>query len=117
MNFLLEITASDYTDKIINTKGPMETLLFGLQMLGIGMLAVFSVLCLIWLALAIFQKVFAHDSKPRVERIVEETPVAAPAVVQQTSDDEIVAVIAAAIAAAESERPGMKFRVVSFNRR
>ncbi len=117
MNFLLEITASDYTDKIINTKGPLETLGFGLQMLGIGMLAVFSVLCLIWLALAIFQKIFAHDNKPRVERIVEETPAVAPTVIQQTSDDEVVAVIAAAIAAAESERPGMKFRVVSFIRR
>ena len=44
MNFLLEITKGDYTDKIIETKGFAETLGFGLQMLALGMLAVFAVL-------------------------------------------------------------------------
>ena len=115
MNFLLEITAADYADKIIKTHGFGEVALFGLEMVAIGMLAVFGVLSLIWLALVLFEKVFAQDSKPKMESVADEV-IAAPTV-QSTSDDEIVAVIAAAIAAAESERPGMKFRVVSFNRR
>ena len=117
MSFLLDITSADYADKIIDTKGFGETALFGLEMIAIGMLAVFGVLSLIWLALVVFEKVFARENKPKIERIVEDTTSVAPAATQTTSDDEIVAVIAAAIAAAESERPGLKFRVVSFNRR
>ena len=55
MNFLLEITKEDYGSSIIATKGFAETLLFGAQMLLIGMLTVFSVLIIIWIALVIFK--------------------------------------------------------------
>ena len=120
MNFLLEITKGDYTSSIITTKGLTETLLFGLQMLAIGMLTVFSVLAIIWLALVIF-KFFFHDLAKRERsgviaenssEVVESAPTTA------NNDEELVAVIAAAIAMAESESGnGIKYRVVSFKRR
>ena len=120
MNFLLEITKEDYGSSIITTHGAFETLMFGLQMLLIGMLTVFSVLVILWIALVIF-KFFFHDlaKKERSSvvsesqnEIVESTPAVASA------DEELVAVIAAAIAMAESESGnGIKYRVVSFKRR
>ena len=117
MNFLLEITKGDYTDKIIETKGFTETLGFGLQMLALGMLAVFAVLCLIWFMLVLFEKAFAKGNKKvKVEKVAEAT-IPAPTPVSYGTDEEIVAVIAAAIAMAESEGSGIKFRVVSFRRK
>ena len=120
MNFLLAVEKGDYSDAIINTKGLVETLLFGGKMLLIGMLTVFAVLFLIWLALSLFKIVF-HDLQAKkktqpVKQVVEAEP--EPTVLQKTTnDEEIIAVIAAAIAAAESENSGVKFRVVSFNRK
>ena len=120
MNFLLEITKEDYGSSIIMTHGVFETLMFGLQMLLIGMLTIFAVLVILWIALVIF-KFFFHDlaKKERsavitdsVAKVVETTPTAT------SSDEELVAVIAAAIAMAESESGnGIKYRVVSFKRR
>ena len=115
MNFLLSITKSDYTTKIIETKGFSETLLFGLEMVLIGMATVFSVLILLWLALTVFKLVFAKKNTAE-KTDVAPAPVAAP-VVTANNDEEIVAVIAAAIAMAESESSGVKFRVVSFKRK
>lgn len=96
-----------------------DAFLFGGSILLIGMASVFSVLCILWIFLAIFKLVF-HDLPKKkaarkkdapvvtaIER-VEETP--------KTDDGEIIAVLAAAIAMAESENSGMKFRVVSFKR-
>ena len=120
MNFLLEITKEDYASVIINDKSLIETLLFGLQILGIGMLTVFSVLAIIWLALVIF-KFFFHDLAKRERSGViaenrSEVVESAPTTVN--NDEEFVAVIAAAIAMAESESGnGIKYRVVSFKRR
>ena len=120
MNFLLEITKEDYGSSIIATKGFAETLLFGAQMLLIGMLTVFSVLIIIWIALVIF-KFFFHDLAKREHKDVvapAPAPIPEPVTINTSSDDEIIAVIAAAIAMAESEaNPGVKFRVVSFKRR
>ena len=116
MNFLLEVT--DYSKPV---EGFMDKLLFGGQMVLIGMSVVFSVLVLLWISLLAF-KLFFHDlpSKRKAkEKVIVATkvePVKETAVKVQTSDDEIVAVIAAAIAAAESENSGLKFRVVSFKR-
>ena len=116
MNFLLEISKEQYNESIINTAGLTETLKFGLQMVLLGMLTVFSVLVLIMLALYLFKAVFAKapaDKKPAAV-------VAAPAPVatnESALNEEIVAVIAAAIAMAESESDGIKFRVVSFKRK
>ncbi len=118
MNFLLEITKDDYGDKIIQTKGFLETLGFGAQMLLIGMLTVFSVLVLLFGCLTVFKLVFhgaeKKEKKPTPPPVAAQAPTA-PAYV--TDDAEIVAVIAAAVAMAESESGGIPFRVVSFRRK
>ena len=120
MNFLLEIDKSQYGDKIIETAGFGETLLFGGKILLIGVLTVFSVLCLIWICLSLFRAVMQKNSESGSK---SDEPIAA---VQQNyvpkdykaDDAEIIAVIAAAIAAAESEAAhGAKFKVVSFRRK
>ena len=116
MNFLLEVT--DYTKPV---EGFIDKLVFGGQMVLIGMSVVFAVLLTLWLSLYLF-KVFFHDIpsgrkiKSNEVKATEVAPVA-PTTVQSASDEEIVAVIAAAIAAAESENQGLKFRVVSFRRK
>lgn len=86
----------------------------GTQMLLLGMLMVFAVLGIIFLALQIFHFVCSlfMGNKDKKEEVVE----AAPVVPVKTNDEEIVAVIAAAIAAAENEMPNARFRVVSFKR-
>ncbi len=119
MNFLLDITKDQYgwTD-LINKVGFTETILFGLQMLLLGMGAVFSVLCLIWGCLSIFSLVFSKKNKSTAKKVVTPKPVQIVTPVNTASqNDEIVAVIAAAIAMAESEGNGAKFRVVSFTRK
>lgn len=118
MNFLLNISPDVYgTKHLLSEVGFLDTLTFGLQMLLIGMVAVFAVLALLWFCLYLFRILF-HDlpAKKAQEAPVEEVE-PAPIAVPATDDDEIVAVIAAAIAAAESENAGLKFRVVSFRRK
>ena len=122
MNILLAITPDQYSQKIIDTAGFMETLGFGAMMLGIGMLAVFAVLCILWFALVLF-KIGFYDL-PAKKKATAEAPVApapvAPVVVAAPAvneDEELIAVLAAAIAMAESENLGAKFRVVSFRRK
>jgi sodium pump decarboxylase gamma subunit len=119
MNNLLEIGKENYNEVIINTQGFMETLTYGAKMVLIGMLAVFSVLCLIWFCLYLFGVAFNGASvKNKDEKTVKEevniTPLESSG---SENDDEIIAVIAAAIAMAESEAEGTKFRVVSFRRK
>lgn len=123
MNVLLAITPDMYSQEIINTAGPIETLGFGAMMLGIGMLAVFAVLCLLWGALVLFKIVFydlpakkKNTEKEDDEAPVEIAPTVAPVAVAN-EDEELIAVFAAAIAMAESESYGAKFRVVSFRRK
>lgn len=118
MNFLLNISPDDYgTKDLLSEVGFLDTLTFGLQMLLIGLVAVFAVLGLLWFCLYLFRVCFhdlpAKKAKAQVPVAAEPVPVATPV----TDDDEIVAVIAAAIAAAESENSGLKFRVVSFRRK
>ena len=74
MNVLLAITPEQYADKIIKTAGFFETLGFGGMMLGIGMLAVFAVLCTLWGALILF-KIGFYDlpSKKKAEKAAGET--------------------------------------------
>ena len=121
-NILLAITPDQYTEKIIETAGFGETLGFGAMMLGIGMLAVFAVLCILWFALVLF-KIGFYDL-PAKKKAAEEAPAApapvvaeAEAVPAANDEEELIAVFAAAIAMAESECAGAKFRVVSFNRK
>ena len=111
MNSMLEVIP---TEKL----GFSEALGFGAEMIGIGMLAVFAVLGIIWAALTVFKYVFSKNtsSKKPAKPVVQEPVTSAP--VRTSQNDEIVAVIAAAIAMAESEcDDGTKFRVVSFRRK
>lgn len=125
----------DYSQPI---SGMSEKLLFGGQMLLIGMAVVFSVLVLLWLSLELFRilcermkgedgsfslaNLFAErEAKPEVPEPKPTKPakVKAPAAPAPSaaapSDAEIVAVITAAIAASENAPMG-SFRVVSFRR-
>lgn len=93
-----------------------QKLMFGGEMVLLGMAAVFSVLFTIFLSLMIFKFVFSGQSKKKAEK-KEDAPVyVAPAAPTPAADEEIVAVIAAAIAMAEAESSGTKFKVVSFRR-
>lgn len=118
MNFLLEITKDDYGTKNLLSKFDLsEVLMFGGKMLLIGMLAVFSVLCIIWMLLIVFGKVF-NKTKPAVQEVkAPAVEVVESVTYASNNDEEVIAVIAAAIAMAESEGSGAKFRVVSFRRK
>jgi len=118
MNFLLEITKDDYGTKNLLSKFDFgEIFMFGGKMLLIGMIAVFSVLCVIWALLIIFGKAF-NKNKPAIQEVKQpEVPVVESVTSASNNDEEIIAAIAAAIAMAESEGSGVKFRVVSFRRK
>lgn len=91
-----------------------ENIAIGLQVVLIGVVSVFTILSLIWGVLTIFGLFF--NKKPKNTK--EIAPVPAPVKAESAPDEsEIVAVLAAAIAMAESESSGVKFRVVSFNRK
>ena len=92
-----------------------EAAVFGLEMLFVGMLIIFSVLALLWLSLELSGRLIGKLSateKP-VEKKAEPVPVATEAATDET---ELVAVLTAAIAAMESA-PAARFRVVSFKRK
>ncbi len=96
-----------------------EILAYGTKMLLVGMGIVFAVLALLCVILLIFKSVFGAigskaEEKPVTKKAEAPAPVSVPVI--ETEDEEIVAVIAAAIAAASSEFPNKKFRVVSFKR-
>ena len=110
-NFMLAMDV-DVTKPV---DGFVNKLLYGGQMLLIGMITVFIVLGIIWLALTAFKAVFA-----KAEKKSESAPaVAAMPVIENTAikDGEVIAAIAAVLALAESESGGTKFRVVSFKKR
>ncbi len=94
----------------------VDAVLYGAQMLLIGMLIVFAVLSLLWLLLELLGFVMrSAKTKPAV------APAPAPVFVPQapaktTDDSELIAVLSAAIAASESA-PATRFRVVSFKRK
>lgn len=110
-SMVMALTSATTTEMSIS-----EKLMYGGQMLLLGMGAVFAVLLIIYLCLVIFKSVFSKVSTPKEK--VEAMPVvmAPKQTVSASADEEIVAVIAAAIAMAESESSGVKFRVVSFRR-
>ena len=112
MTALLEIVKNQpvegFTDKLV----------YGGQILLIGIATVFAVLILIWGCLAIFKLVFHDIPEKRKVTPALEANVATDTVITPTDNsEEIVAVIAAAIAAAESDSAGLKFKVVSFKRK
>ena len=95
-----------------------EAVSYGGFMVLVGMVTIFAVLGIIWLALLVF-KYFCHDlaNKKSAAPTVNKAPEPQQTVTSTSQDEEIVAAIAAAIAMAESESDGIKFRVVSFKRR
>ena len=116
MNFLLQFTTEQFAQKNL---GIQDVLTSGGMVVLTGMLTVFSVLAILWLALVVF-KFFFHDIKNKTKKTKVAVPEAAPSVsvAPVSHDEELVAVIAAAIAMAESESgSGAKFRVVSFKRK
>lgn len=118
MNVLLDLESMDFSKEILEIG---DKFAFGGMMLGIGMLAVFAVLCILWGALVLFKIAFYDlPAKKKAEEApiapTPATPVVMPAPVAN-EDEELIAVFAAAIAMAESECQGAKFRVVSFRRK
>ncbi len=111
MNFLLDIDLASRT----NDFG--EKIAFGATTLLIGLLAVFSVLIIIWLCLVLLKiclQGFSSNKKTESAKAPVQVVTQAPTA---SKDEEIIVAIAAAIAAAESESSGLKFRVVSFRRK
>lgn len=112
MNTMLLTEAMDYSQPIDSL---VEKLTFGGLIVLIGMVAIFTVLLIIYIALLIFKLCFQNVHKS--DKIEQPHQAPAPIITHSyTADEEIVAVIAAAIAIAESENTGTKFRVVSFKR-
>ena len=131
-NLLLAVNVTDpnYVPETITDK-----LLYGVQMLGIGMLTVFSVLITIWFSLVLFKWLFydipnrkngkpakmkkvkapKKPKAPKAEPAPESAPVTAPAALADTA---LIAVITAAIMY-ERQKAGVNggFRVVSFRRK
>ena len=93
-----------------------DKLLYGGQMLLIGMITIFLVLGLIWFALTLLRLYF---DKKKVKAKVETAPKEAEVTkaLPSNSDAEIIAAITAALAYAENETEDTKFRVVSFKKR
>lgn len=102
-----------------------ERLLYGLQVLVIGMVTVFVVLALLWGAMALF-KIFFYNipnqkkntaaAVNKVENVpaAADIPLAAPAA---SDDTQLIAVITAAIAAYNASAGNkLPFRVVSYRR-
>ncbi len=96
----------------------LDALIFGGAILLIGMVAIFSVLCILWLFMVIFKLVFHDLPKKRKPKKVAPSPIIVNEPVQAMKDEneELIAVISAAVAMAEGDDSGMKFRVVSFKR-
>ena len=116
MNFLLEFSKEQFTQQNLPLSDVFSS--GGVVFLA-GMLTVFAVLGILWVALMAF-KFFFHDLSQGEKKVKKEKPVPAPvySAPVASGNDEIVAVIAAAIAMAESECGGnTKFRVVSFKRK
>lgn len=110
---LVDLTSADVTKPIENMADRLSA---AGQTVVLGMLAVFSVLAVLWLVLAIMGKFFT--TAPKAEK--KEEPAAAPVVVQPvqtnapvSNDEEIVAAITAAISLM-LDKPQSAFRVVSF---
>jgi sodium pump decarboxylase gamma subunit len=91
------------------------------QTVVLGMAAVFSVLAILWIVLAIMGSFFTKGSakptkkeKPEEKKPAPQTPPIAPApVVSESDDEEVIAAITAAISVM-LDKPQSAFRVVSF---
>ena len=111
---LSNLTKQDVTTPIENMG---ERLLVAGQTLLLGMAAVFAVLVVLWIVIAIAGKLLARDDSesgaPEAKNVA--APIAAPTVAPTvvSDDEEIVAAITAAISVM-LDKPQSAFRVVSF---
>ena len=122
MNIPVLIDMSNLTKEDITT--PIENMADRLsaagQTLVLGMVAVFSVLAILWIVLAVMGRFFTGVS-PRSEKEEKAPAASAPQAVQtapaptapESNDEEIVAAITAAISVMLG-KPQSAFRVVSF---
>lgn len=102
----------------------LDRLGLGAQTLLIGMVVVFAMLFIIYLAMLAMQAVFAGKSKKAAANTEKAAPadIAPPAAAEEpaadagTDDLELVAAITAAVAAYTGDAPS-SFRVVSFKKR
>jgi len=98
-----------------------HNLLAALQVLGIGMLIILSMIAVIFLLIRfvfpLFQKITTKKEKNKkdAEPNNEVTENTAAVETAEEDDDELIAVITAAIAAS-TQRPAKSFRVVNFKR-
>lgn len=112
---LSNLTKEDVTTPIENMG---DRLLVAGQTLLLGMAAVFAVLAVLWIVIAIAGKLLARDdseSGAPEEKVAAPiaAPTVAPTVVSTSDDEEIVAAITAAISVM-LDKPQSAFRVVSF---
>lgn len=115
---LSNLTKEDVTAPIENMG---DRLLMAGQTLLLGMAAVFAVLAVLWIVIAIAGKLLARDDSesgapaPQKVSAPAVAPIAAPTVAPTvvSDDEEIVAAITAAISVM-LDKPQSAFRVVSF---
>lgn len=122
MNIPVLIDMSNLTKEDIGA--PIENMADRLsaagQTLVLGMVAVFAVLAILWIVLAVMGRFFTGAS-PRSEKKEKAPAASAPKAVQtapaptapESNDEEIVAAITAAISVM-LDKPQSAFRVVSF---
>lgn len=118
------VLAADYSN-LGGAFSPERLELAG-QMTLLGMVMIFSVLGLLWVVLAIFQRIMTGKTEknaPVTNVVSTPAPVAEAVPVAASNDDEIIAaVIAAAVAAYMADEGNTEaaynggFRVVSFRR-
>lgn len=115
MNVLFSLADIDKTQELPSL---LDKLLYGGEILLIGLGTVFAVLILLWITLVAFKYVFKNFSGSKTGEETAPEAVVQQAIVTSQQNEEIVAAIAAAIAMAESESSsGLKFKVVSFRRK
>lgn len=129
-NFLLAV---DITDPNYIPESAKDKLLYGVQMLGVGILTVFSVLIIIWFSLVLFKWLFydipnmkkggktekpKKQKKPKASKKEAGSESAAEYVPAASADTALIAAITAAIMS-ERKKAGLAggFRVVSFRRK
>ncbi|MBR6708879.1 MAG: OadG family protein [Clostridia bacterium] len=123
---LLASTAAGMGDVMNNGMSLGERLQYAAEMTAVGLLIVFSVLGIIYLAMLLFRLVFYTIPNRRkasaAEQETADGAVESTDLPPETQDDTLVAVITAAVAAVladEAEAAGTSapaFRVVSFRR-
>ena len=114
MNVLFSLADIDKTQELPSIT---DKLLYGGEILLIGLGTVFTVLILLWITLVAFKYVFKNIGGGEADEEKVPEPTVQPTVAASGENEEVVAAIAAAIAMAESESNGLKFKVVSFRRK